>query len=155
MKTTFKKSISLMLTVLMVLSCWVWVAPTEADALLGTYYGKPEGNGSHYQSGTTNAYGTPVFDGNTDRWFQWKNGDDWTTIYYPSQIYLDKTESLEGAGYYMNVQWHFGDGANYRIFLGANVWGDNSAFGSYGDGRIMTMNNIFSNYAVDASCTDL
>ena len=154
-KTMFKKSISLIMTVLMVLSCWVWVAPIEADALLGTYYGKPEGNGSHYQSGTTNAYGTPVFDGNTDRWFQWKNGDDWTTIYYPSQIYLDKTESLEGAGYYMNVQWHFGDGANYRIFLGANVWGDNSAFGSYGDGRIMTMNNIFSNYAVDASCTDL
>ena len=152
---TFKKSISLIMTVLMVLSCWVWVAPIEADALLGTYYGKPEGNGSHYQSGTTNAYGTPVFDGNTDRWFQWKNGDDWTTIYYPSQIYLDKTESLEGAGYYMNVQWHFGDSANYRIFLGANVWGDNSAFGSYGDGRIMTMNNIFSNYAVDASCTDL
>ena len=63
---TFKKSISLMLTVLMVLSCWVWVAPTEADALLGTYYGKPEINGGHYNSGTTAAYGTPVFDGNTD-----------------------------------------------------------------------------------------
>ena len=29
---TFKKSISLIMTVLMVLSCWVWVAPMEAEA---------------------------------------------------------------------------------------------------------------------------
>jgi hypothetical protein len=32
MKTQLKKSLSLFLAVLMILSCWVWVAPTEADA---------------------------------------------------------------------------------------------------------------------------
>lgn len=32
MKTQLKKSISLFLAVLMILSCWVWVAPTEAEA---------------------------------------------------------------------------------------------------------------------------
>ena len=32
MKTLFKKSISLFLTVLMIMSCWVWVAPQEAEA---------------------------------------------------------------------------------------------------------------------------
>ncbi len=150
----FKKSMSVFLSVLMLLTCWVWVAPTEADAISGTVYGKPEMNGGHYNAGTTNAYGTPVFSGYTDRTFTWQNGDDWTTLYYPSHIYLDKSESLEAAGYYFNVQWHFGDGANYRILLGANVWGDNTQWDSYGDGRIRTMNNIFPNYSVDASCTD-
>ena len=32
MKTQIKKSISLFLAVLMVLSCWVWVAPEKAEA---------------------------------------------------------------------------------------------------------------------------
>lgn len=32
MKNQFKKSISLVMAVLMVLSCWVWVAPTKAEA---------------------------------------------------------------------------------------------------------------------------
>ena len=32
MKTLFKKSISLFLTVLMIMSCWVWVAPEQAEA---------------------------------------------------------------------------------------------------------------------------
>ncbi len=152
-KTYFKKSMSVFLACLMILSCWVWV-PGEhnhAEAVSGTVYGIPAINKAHYQSGTTNAYGTPVFDGTLDRWFEWKNGNDWTRVYYPSEIYLDKTESLEGAGYYFNVNWAFGNSASYRILLGANVWGDNAAFYSYGDGRVMTMNNIFSNYAVDAS----
>ncbi len=36
MKKQLKKSISLFLAVLMVLSCWVWVAPTEAEAATDT-----------------------------------------------------------------------------------------------------------------------
>ena len=31
-KKTFKKSLSLIMAVLMVLTCWVWVAPTQAEA---------------------------------------------------------------------------------------------------------------------------
>ena len=150
MKKNLKKTLSLVMTVIMVMTCWVFVAPTEAEAISGTVYGVPAIRGSHY-SGSTAAYGTPVFDGNTDRWFKWQNGNDWTTVYYPSHIYLDKTETLQSAGYYFNVQWHFGDGTNYRIFLGANVWGDNKAWGAYAD-RAATMNNIFpDDYAVDAS----
>ncbi|MBQ7294560.1 MAG: InlB B-repeat-containing protein [Clostridia bacterium] len=37
MKNKIKKSLSLIMAVLMVLSCWVWVAPTEAEAA-GTSY---------------------------------------------------------------------------------------------------------------------
>ncbi len=153
MKKNLKKTLSIVMAIMMVVTCWVFVAPTETEALLGTYYGKPEMNGAHYNIGTTASYGTPVFDGNTDRWFKWQSGDDWTTVYYPSHIYLDKTETLQSAGYYFNVQWHFGDGAKYRILLGANVWGDHSQWSGYPD-RYYTMNNIFSDYAVDASCTD-
>ncbi len=154
--TCSKKTLSVFLAVLMLMTCWVFV-PGEhnhAMAVSGTVYGQPEVYGKHY-SGTTAAYGTPVFDGNTDRWFKWQNGDDWTTLYYPSNIYLDQSETLESAGYYFNVQWHFGDGSNYRIFLGSNVWGDNNGLGyNTSDGRIYAMNNIFSNYSVDASFPD-
>lgn len=37
MKKQIKKGLSLMLAVLMVLSCWVWVAPTKADAASSVY----------------------------------------------------------------------------------------------------------------------
>lgn len=43
-KNLFKKSMSVLLSVLMLMSCWVWVAPTEAEAVSGTVYGPPEGN---------------------------------------------------------------------------------------------------------------
>jgi len=150
---TFKKSLSVLMAVLMLMSCWVFfpgMVTFEAEAINGTVYGVPAVNGGHYNTGTTNAYGAPLFNGNTDRWFQFKKGDDWTRIYYPSHIYLDKTESLQAAGYYFNVQWHFGNNTDYRILLGANIWGDNAYWGGYSD-RNKTMNNIFSNYAVDAS----
>lgn len=39
MKNQFKKSISLVMAVLMVLSCWVWVAPTKASAVDGDVNG--------------------------------------------------------------------------------------------------------------------
>ena len=38
MKKTFKKSISLIMAVIMVMSCWVWVAPQKAEAAAGSYY---------------------------------------------------------------------------------------------------------------------
>lgn len=39
MKKQIKKGLSLMMAILMVLSCWVWVAPTEAEAATaGKYY---------------------------------------------------------------------------------------------------------------------
>ncbi len=40
MKKQLKKSLSLFLAVLMMLSCWVWVAPTEASAVASRYYYK-------------------------------------------------------------------------------------------------------------------
>ena len=51
----FKKAISLVLSVLMLMSCWVWVAPTDASAA-GTYYVRVYVNIYDGSDGTANAY---------------------------------------------------------------------------------------------------
>ena len=38
MKNQFKKSLSLIMAVLMLMTCWVWVAPSKADAALNVSY---------------------------------------------------------------------------------------------------------------------
>lgn len=40
MKKQMKKGLSLIMAVLMVMSCWVWIAPTKAEAASGQYYVK-------------------------------------------------------------------------------------------------------------------
>lgn len=149
-----KKGLSLFLAVLMVLSAWVWVAPEKAEA--ASTRGVPAINGSNY-AGSTAAYGTPLFDGNLDRWFKFHNNkgenSDYVTINYPSQIYLDKSETLQSAGYFFNVDWHFGNSTDYRILIGANALGDNSQWASEVTSwpNYTTMTTAFNNYGFDAS----
>ncbi len=145
------------MAVLMVMSCWVFFAP-EADA--ADVIGVPAGNGSHYR--TADKYGTPVFDGELDQWFKFSSGDDHFTLSYPKYIYLDVSETLESAGYYFNAKWHFGVAStdscgnptgsytDYRLLVGANVWGDNSQWSGMPD-KYYTMTNNFTNYTIDAS----
>ncbi|MBR6780959.1 MAG: hypothetical protein IKM24_08110, partial [Clostridia bacterium] len=98
----FKKSLSVFLSLLMVL-CYFGAfsvfMPITAEALPATVdtYVK------------TDAYGTPKWDANADRWFKWSYNSDYVKVHYPSNIYLDVTETLQSAGYYFNVEWHFGD----------------------------------------------
>ncbi len=128
-----KKSLSVILTFMMILSCFSMLSPLEARALPAT--------DSTYATG--DRYGTPAWSGTGDRWFQWTYSSDYVRVYYPSHIYLDITETLQSAGYHFDVEWHFGDSAQYRILLGAPVWGDNSAFSGHPT-RYYTMTNIFS-----------
>lgn len=117
------------------------VSPVTVNALPAT--------DSTYARG--DKYGTPAWSGTGDRWFLWSNGGtDYVKIYYPSNIYLDVSETLQSAGYHFDVEWHYGDSVKYRLFLGAPMWGDNSAYIGY-PARYYTMTNIFSDYAVDAS----
>ncbi|MBE6791209.1 MAG: hypothetical protein E7535_08495 [Ruminococcaceae bacterium] len=140
MKNILKKSLSVFLTVLMVISCFSVISPITAGAIPAT--------DSTYARG--DKYGTPAYTGTGDRWFKWATGSDYVTVYYPSQIYLDVSETLQSAGYHFDVEWHFGNNHYYRILLGAPVWGDHSAF-SGNPSKYYTMTNIFSDYAVDAS----
>ncbi len=138
-KTNSKKALSLFLALVMILSCWVFVAPrTKALPATDTTYA------------TSDKYGTLPWSGTGDRWFQWATGSDYVRVYYPSHMYLDVSETLQSAGYHFDVEWHFGDSAQYRILLGAPVWGDNRAYSGHGT-RYYTMSNIFSDYSVDAS----
>jgi hypothetical protein len=121
-----------------------------AEAVASNVRGVPAIRGSHY-AGTTAAYGTPVFDGNLDRWFKFHNkGADYVQISYPSNIYLDKSETLQSAGYFFNVDWVFGSSSDYRILIGAPALGDNSAYSGYPD-KYYTMTNCFTGYGFDSS----
>ncbi len=138
-KTNTKKALSLFLALVMILSCWVWVAP-KVGALPAT--------DTTYAKG--DKYGTLPWSGTGDRWFKWATGDDYVYVYYPSHMYLDVSETLQSAGYHFDVKWHFGNNQKYRILLGAPVWGDHSAFQGHPT-KYYTMNNIFSDYSVDAA----
>lgn len=59
LKLQAKKSLSLLLAVLMLMSCWVWVAPTEAEAADGQYYVK------YYVSNISEAGNSGNWAGNT------------------------------------------------------------------------------------------
>ncbi len=151
----FKKSMSVFLSVLMIMSCWVFM-PGEhnhASAAVETTRGVPAINGKAYTNGSTAAYETPIFDGDLDRWFKFHNqGVDYVKISYPSHIYLDKSETLQSAGYFFNVDWHFGHHTDYRILIGANALGDNSQWTVAPDfPNAYTMTNIFTDYGFDAS----
>lgn len=61
MKNKIKKSLSLIMAVLMVLSCWVWVAPTKAEAAGTNYYVEVVWNAN-----STEQSGAPKFDGDDD-----------------------------------------------------------------------------------------
>ena len=140
MKKVLKKSLSVMLSFMMVFSLFSMIAPVTVSALPAT--------DTTYAKG--DKYGTPAWSGTGDRWIQWATGSDYAKVYYPSHIYLDVSETLQSAGYHFDVEWHFGDSANYRILLGAPIWGDYRAYSKAGP-YYYTMTNIFSDYAVDAS----
>ena len=143
MKNTFRKTLSVLLTAMMIFSCLAVAAPMKANAL--------PANDNTYATG--DKYGTLKWTGTGDRWFQWtnpSNSGDFVRIYYPSHIYLDISETIQSAGYHFDISWDLGNSTNYRILLAPPVWGDYRDFGGM-PAKYYTMTNIFSDYSVDAS----
>ena len=143
-----KKTVSLMLTVLMVLTCWVWIAPTKADAAAN--YDK-----SSYR--TADKYGTPYWDGSNVYYSKWTSGSSYTTIKWAKHIYLDVSETLQSAGYYYDVKWGYGSGTDYRIVNNGFIFGgwkmtDTSNWEN--TANLDIMNTLFTNYDLDASLPD-
>ncbi len=140
-KNYFKKTLSLALTVLMLMSCWVFVAPTEAEAraTINTYR-------------KADQYGTPVWDGKDIYYSTWNSGSSYTKFTWPKHIYLDVEESLESAGYYYTVEWDYGNGTDYRIVNNGFIFGGwRMQNTSQWPASYNTMNNMFNNYDLDAS----
>lgn len=141
MKNNFKKTISLVLTVLMLMTCWVFVAPTQADAhaTINTYR-------------TADKWGTPYWDGTDTYYSTWNSGTSYTTFTWAKHIYLDISESLQSAGYYYTVKWRYGNNTDYRIVNNGFIFGgwgleDTSGYPS----NYYTMTRMFNNYNMDAS----
>ena len=139
-----KKSLSVFLAVLMLLTSWVWVAPEKADAAatLSTYR-------------TADKYGTPYWDGSDVYTSTWNSGTSFTTVKWPKHIYLDVSETLQSAGYYYKIDWRYGNNTDYRIVINGFVFGgwklENT---SSWPASYNTMNNLFNNYDLDASLPD-
>ncbi len=138
----FKKSMSVFLSVLMLLTCWVWVAPTEAEALA---------NIDTYRK--ADQYGTPFWNGADTYYSKWNSGGSYTTIKWPKHIYLDVSETLQSAGYYYDIEWYYGSNTDYRIINNGFI------FGGYGIGSgwpdsYYTMTNMFNNYGLDGSLSN-
>lgn len=110
MKTLLKKSISLFLTVLMLLSCWVWVAPEKAEAAQITpaekysveiiYSVSDAGNGGNVQcdyvtnngTGTSSGYTTVINSSNMN------NGKDTFTVAgWPKKIKITAKNGGDGS----------------------------------------------------------
>lgn len=137
-KNYFKKSLSLILTVLMIMSCWVFVAPTEAEAALA--YNTPAATEADSKTGYVK--------------FHPKDDVDYVNMYYPSDIYIDVSEDLTSVGYKVFLDGHYGDSDKYRTLVYSTAWG-----GSYDrDNGVLkdkTMLNTFNNYTYSASGTNV
>lgn len=146
-KNYFKKSLSLVLTVLMLMSCWVFVAPIETDAA---------STDTTYRL-DADQYGTPYWSANdtNTRWMLWGASRDvndahvWIRV--PKTIYLDKGETLQSAGYKIEVEWSWGNGTSYRWGLGPAAWGNGNGINGQSGSQQFTMNTMFEGYSSDSS----
>ena len=110
-KNYLKKSLSLVVTVLMLMSCWVFMPgehQIEAQAALA--YGMSAVNGASKQNATFK-------DHRTD------STGDYVQIKYPSIMYMDISENLADTGYSVNISTSFGSGSNYKLVVLPSLWG--------------------------------
>ncbi|MCM1545280.1 MAG: FIVAR domain-containing protein, partial [Ruminococcus sp.] len=93
------------------------------------------------------------WNGSNTRWAEWhpnaKDNDDYVKVTYPKTMYVDVSETLEKAGYYFTVNWHYGGNneTGYRIILNGFAFGKPASgypAGYYG------ITNAFSDYSYDA-----
>lgn len=135
MKKYLKKSLSTFLALLMVFSSLVFVAPEvvpEAEAATAYGMSAAPAPDTYIKMACSTTY---------------KN--EYLGIYYPSNIYLDKTETLQGVGYYINFSnWNYYTDTSIsntarRMVIFPSLWGGvgdstksdvmhTQAFSSYG-----------------------
>ena len=138
----FKKSIAIVMTVMMLMTCWVFMPAThehlEAEAALA--YGMSAATEADSKTGYVK--------------FHPKDSVDYVNMYYPSDIYIDVSEDLTSAGYKVYLDGHYGDSDKYRTLVYSTAWG-----GSYDrDNGVLkdkTMLNTFNNYTYSASGTNV
>ncbi|MCD7775083.1 MAG: hypothetical protein LUH40_05850, partial [Clostridiales bacterium] len=161
-KTVFRKALAVFL-------CGVMCFANFALGASADYAGWPSGNpNSEYYYLTMYAddsgYGTPQWDQSTGleymTWYKSDNPSEYIKIYYPSEIYLDVTETLQSAGYALHMEAVYGIGSNatdYRVVVCSIIWGELSSNYSevsndYGSSHAFA--NMFDNYTAVGTLTE-
>ncbi len=160
MKNQFKKSLSLIMAVLMVLSCWVWVAPTKAEAADyrdGYYYVKLVTNvtdtGNEDSSTITIKYKDKNGTGDAKEYSKTFNGNTWTS--------KGVTTVYEGyiGGYPTGVSWSFSLGGgrserheNIHLLVGKDAANCNTVAFGYDnytfENKVIGTDNLTCNLSV-------
>ncbi len=149
-KLLAKKTLSVFLAVLMLMSTWVFFPgmvtfEAEASATDATY------------RENTDKYGTPYWSPNSNntRWMLWGNSRSANDAHFymevPKTIYLDVSETLQSAGYKIAVEWSYGNSTSFRIAIGPAVWGYGAGSAVNNGSQMLTMTNLFSDYDSDVS----
>lgn len=127
----FKKSLSVLMAVLMLLSCWVFIPGEhhiEAEAVLA--YGMSAASGFTTSTLTISNSGT-------------------TTIVYPNNMYIDKSENLIDAKYYLTIT----STVSNKIELFPCIWGGQEFGHNYNTARCLKGNEVlvnnFTNYGIN------
>ena len=122
-----KKTLSVFLSLLMIFSVFgiVEISPTATAA----------------------AYNTLLWDGSGSQWIYWRNPDttsEYIKVTYPGEIYLDISETLQDAGYYVVIEGNYTSGSNRAIVVSPGVWGASP------DVKDKDLINLFSGYGDDS-----
>ncbi|MBR3817401.1 MAG: InlB B-repeat-containing protein [Clostridia bacterium] len=149
-KNLFKKSMSVFLSVLMLMSCWVFFPG------MVTFEAGAAATDTTYRE-NADQYGTPYWTATDDNthWMLWGESRDaskahvWIKV--PRTIYLDKSETLQSAGYKIEVEWSLGDGTSYRWGLGPAAWGYGTGISGQSGTEQFTMTNMFKDYSSNSS----
>ncbi len=149
-KQLTKKTLSVFLSVLMLMTSWVFFPG------MVTFEAGAAATDTTYRV-NTDKYGTPFWSANDNntRWMLWgasRNANDahvWIRV--PKTIYLDKDETLQSAGYKIEVEWSWGNGTDYRWGLGPAAWGNGNGISGQNGSEQFTMNNLFDGYSSNSS----
>ncbi len=142
-KHAWRRVLSVFLCCALCLTSYVFFAPT-ASAFV-------QDDGASMKQ--NDDYGTQPWNGTTDAWARWEGSSDkWIQMDYPSHIYLDRTETLESAGYKIKITWKYGNNRDYRIAVLGGVWGETDDYNSSAPDAFFAMSRKFPDYTIDISC---
>lgn len=149
-KLLAKKTLSVFMAVLMLMSAWVFFPG------MVTFEASAAATDTTYRV-NTDKYGTPYWspNDNNTRWMLWgvsrDANDAHAWIRVPKTIYIDVDETLESAGYKIELEWSYGGGTSYRWGLGPAAWGNGNGISGQSGTEQFTMNNLFDGYTSNAS----
>lgn len=159
-KKTWKRSLALLMTVLMAMSCF-----SAGLSALAVISGVPTRDTKDSFFGDATLYGAEKWDKTRDLATLTFNWDEYSgsigydprggsmQFSYPSHIYLNVGETLEAAGYMGHMTASYGeddnsDATDFRILLSSATWGESTRAG------FSPISSLISGYGHQGTCTE-